>query len=354
MTLAPAEGSKNMRTVMPEYTTNATWDELADSVRSARRIVVTTHQRPDGDALGSVLALHRGLSTPEREVEIALMGPLESALAGVAGETPYGLVERDGPPAEADLVIVADTGAWTQLEPLAEWLRARQARVIGLDHHARGDDVAARRIVDPSAASATVLVARLLEMLGVPFGAGDNSVAEALFVGLATDTGWFRHPNADARAFALASRLLEHDVNKSRLHQMIEESHPVERLAIQARALSSLTFAVNGTVAIQALSLRDFAETGTTAQNLVGLVNGPMSAGAVRVAVLLAEAEPGLTKLSFRAKPGGGAFTDVNELAQEFGGGGHVFAAGARIAAPLDEARRRLLAVLDAGTPPAG
>jgi bifunctional oligoribonuclease and PAP phosphatase NrnA len=183
-----------------------------------------------------------------------------------------------------------------------------------------------------------------------------GSIAEAIFLGLATDTGWFRFQNADPAAFALASRLLDAGVDKNRLVEIIENSHRPERLAIEARALAKVRLIAGGSIALTTLSLADFAETGATVEETSGVVNMPMAVGSVRAAALLIESEapsaagPGLVKISFRSKPArdGARFVDVNELAARFGGGGHVHAAGARIRASLIEAERRIEAALDA------
>jgi len=181
--------------------------------------------------------------------------------------------------------------------------------------------------------------------------AGVDGVAEALFVGLATDSGWFRYGNAGAEAFKLASRLLERGVDKSRLYQILEETHGPQRLALEARALASLEYFRGGSVAMQSLRMEDFQAAGASVEDLTGLVNTPMTVGPVRVSVLLSQSTPGMTKISFRSKPappGGGQhdFDDVNELANKFGGGGHVHAAGARISLDLEQARQTLLDTL--------
>lgn len=338
------------------YESNATIARLAERVRAAKRILVTTHAKPDGDALGSVLAIVRACETLGIAADGWVIGPFEPNLLSLAAPTRLTMVDpkRPTPPTdEPDLIAIVDTGAWNQLEALAPWLRDRVERAIGIDHHARGDRVAAERVIDTAAGSATAIVARLIDALGVPFtAAGDangwGSVAEALFLGLATDTGWFRFQNAKPDEFALAARLLAAKVDKDRLIEITEHSHRPARLAIEARALGKARFVLDGTFAITSLSLGDFAETGAVVEETSGVVNMPMSVGSVRAAALLIESEPGLVKISFRSKPAvaGARFIDVNQLAAKFGGGGHVHAAGARIRGSLEEAERAILAVL--------
>ncbi|MBT8484053.1 MAG: hypothetical protein HKO59_09080 [Phycisphaerales bacterium] len=331
---------------MSDYSSNATVPEIAARIRSAERIALLTHRRPDGDGMGSVLALQRGLTALGKEAEIYLMGSIEEALLVVAGATQYRRVEHDPPGDDHDLVIVTDTGAYGQLEPLVDWLRAHQANVVGIDHHTQGEEVAAMRLVDPAAASATMMLVPLFDELGIELTGGPGGIAEPLFVGLATDTGWFRFSNAGAEAFAVAARLLGCGVDKTRLYQLIEETYRPPRLGLEARALASLEYARSGSVAIMTLRRADFEATGGSHDLLTGIVNRPMVVGTVRISILLVELEASKTKVSLRGKPprdGEPAEeTDVNRLAALIGGGGHVFAAGATLRIGIDAARRRV------------
>ncbi len=337
------------------YESNASVEQLAARIRAARSIVVTTHAKPDGDALGSVLAIVRAAHALHIAAEAWLVGPFEPNLLTLAEPTPIQCVDPKAPrfpSGEPDLIVIVDTGALSQLETLGPWLRERTARTIGLDHHARGDHVAAERIVDVRCGSATAVIAPLIDALGVAFTAGADakgrgSIAEALFLGLATDTGWFRHQNAKPPEFALASRLLAAGVDKDRLVEVIENSGRPERLRIEGAALASVRFidlGARGQVALMQLSAADFASIGASVEETAGIVNMPMAVAAVRASAFLIEAEPGLIKISFRSKPrdDAGRFIDVNELASRFGGGGHVHAAGARIKGSLDDAEKAI------------
>jgi phosphoesterase RecJ-like protein len=339
------------------YLTNTTVDDLARELRGASRVLVTTHQKPDGDALGSVLAVVRACQAIGVAAEGWVVDPCEGNLRSFEGATRVAHVHPRRPelPADAfDLAVVVDTGAWTQLEVIAPWLRARHDRVIGFDHHARGDQVAARRVVDVGCGSCTALLARLVDALGVPLAAGADergrgSIAEALYMGLATDTGWFRFPNARAAEFALAARLLEAGVDKDAMYQQIEQSSRAERVELQGCALSSLEMIASGRIALMRLRADDFAETGAMLEETAGIVNIPMEIAAVRASVLAVEdTQAGVIKLSFRSKPAddSGTFIDVNELASRFGGGGHVHAAGAKQQGTLDEVIARVRAAV--------
>ncbi|MCH8823035.1 MAG: bifunctional oligoribonuclease/PAP phosphatase NrnA [Planctomycetes bacterium] len=336
---------------MNQYTTNTSITQIASRINAAKRILLTTHSKPDGDALGSVLALSRALNNPNRQADIWLMGPLEPNLKQTAAETPLMFIEQKMPDDDYDLVIVSDTGAWSQLDPLEKWLRNHYQKIIVIDHHARGDDVGELKLIDSKAASTTQIIAELLDELDCPITGGDGSIAEALFIGLATDTGWFRFSSAQAEAFYLGAKLLEIGVDKTKLFQLLEETLRPQRLALEARALSSLEFLKDGSITLMMVGIKDFKETNCTGEDLANLVNAPMVVGSVRVSILLTQAQPKLTKISFRSKPLIKGSNDppainVNDLAQQFGGGGHINAAGARMECDIDEARKTVIAAL--------
>ncbi|MEM7228618.1 MAG: bifunctional oligoribonuclease/PAP phosphatase NrnA [Planctomycetota bacterium] len=332
-----------------KYESNTTIAEVINAIAHADRVLVTTHQKPDGDAIGSTLALKRGLEQQDIACDIFVMGMVPSELDAVTEGTPYHRVE-DGMPGDVyDLVLLVDTGAWAQVGPLADWLRSRHDIIIGIDHHAHGDDIAARRIVRAAAASTTQILFEVLSAFGCDITGERGGIAEALFLGLATDTGWFRHANGDADAFQTCARLLATGVDKPRLYQLIEETSRPERLALMARALTSLQYACDGTIAIMSITRDDFAETGGSSEDLTGMVNEPLRVGRIRASLLVSQVEQGETKISLRSKPAGddGQFIDVNAVAKHLNGGGHVHAAGARIAADHDEALHVVLQTLE-------
>lgn len=349
---------------LPEYVSTSTAAAIAARLRAARSVVLLTHAKPDGDAIGSLVGLHRALERVGVGATSVVMGPLEPALMATAESTPLRRLERDGPPPqEPEVVALLDTGSWSQLEPIATWLRSRVAKTVGVDHHRRGDDVAgAGRIVVPSCASTTQALLPVIEALGVSIDAGaapdavataasTEPIATPLYMGLATDTGWFKFSNADAAVFALASRLVAAGARKEWLYAALEQNARPARLALTARALASMRLIHGDRVAIMTLSPDDFATSGGGPEEIGGLVNEPMVLASVRVSVLVSQHEPGMTRVSFRSKPGvdgaGAATVDVNAIAARLGGGGHVQAAGAKLAMALSEAVKAVEAVLE-------
>ena len=332
-----------------EYQTSTTLEELASMLGRATKVLILTHQKPDGDALGSCLALQRGLRQKGVTSRILLAGPIDPNLLRMVGpDDRVERLERQGLPGGGeDLIAVLDTGAWAQLGELGPWLREQDAPIIGLDHHARGGSVAPHRVVDTTAASATQVVLELLDAMSVDIAR--NGIADVLFLGLATDTGWFRFSSAGPKVYRVAARLMDAGASKDEIYALTEQNATPARIAMQARALESLRFVANGMFGMMTLTLQDFAATGANMEELAGIVNQPLVIGSLRASVLATETESGVTKLSFRSKPAEGdhVVIDVNELAAGFGGGGHVHAAGARVDAPLAEVTARIEAAVD-------
>lgn len=351
-------------TTTAQWASNTTITDIAAWLRDQRAVVVLTHAKPDGDALGSTLALARalnrlsGTSGASSVAECWYAGPMPRWASSVTGETKVRVIEQGQPvPGALDpsAVVITDTGAWTQLDAYADWVRPRRERACVIDHHLNGDaDTADRRLIETSAAAVCQPIARLcVELLGLSSAAElPEDIAEPLYLGLATDTGWFRHSNVTPEVFALAGELLAAGINHGRLHETIEMRERAARLRLMARALATLEIHEDKDAATMCLTKRDFDECGAAPGESGGFVDIPRSVESVRVCAVLTEQdtpEGVLTKFSLRSKSepwNGKDPVDVAQVARTIGGGGHARAAGARILAPLDEAKRRLLEAL--------
>ena len=169
------------------------------------------------------------------------------------------------------------------------------------------------------------------------------AVANHLFMAMATDTGWFRHPNAKPRTFALAAELVTLGANPTVLYEQLYESAPLARLRLAGRALERLEVRAGGTLAFMEIYLGDYATTGAVPGDTEDLINYPRSVEGVEVGLLFIEQPDGGTKVSFRARS-----LDVSMLAEQFGGGGHKLASGARTNDPLAQTRDAVLKAVEA------
>jgi phosphoesterase RecJ-like protein len=358
---------------------------LSEILFSARRVLVTTHVRPDGDALGSAAGVVRGLTSKGIAAEVLLLSHLPRKYAFIFEDAkiPYRDVEdgwpRDFALDDYDCLLVVDTGTWSQLPGLQEQLANWSKPKLVIDHHLTQQDWANVKLVDTSAGACCEIIATLLERWGVAL---DAPTAQALFVGIVADTGWFMFSNTRPVTLRLGARLMEAGVDTDRIYQLLYQSERPERVALHARGLASLELLDEGRVAMIRIGKDDFAATGAHPNDTENLINFPLQIRTVQVSILLTDppAEgsragnthlPGKTgkevgdahpsgetrkevggahptgtqqiRASFRSK----GQVDVAKFAQQFGGGGHARAAGAKFDdLTLEQAHERILGAL--------
>jgi phosphoesterase RecJ-like protein len=342
------------------YTSTATAADIARRLKGARHVVVLTHAKPDGDALGSSLAMARLARRLGARSESWFVGPFPVWLETLAGDS---VVRKLGEqpavidPAwgEPDLVCVVDTGTWVQLDSLREWVKPRAEKALIVDHHLHGNpEMSATRYIDSSAASCTQLVARVTD---AALGLGESDpipleIAEPAFFGLATDTGWFRFSNTSPGAMRLAARLKESGVDAARLYELSEQQQSPARPRLLGSALSSLEWHAGGTIGVMSITQAAIAAAGAQGEDVGGFAEPVLCVRGVNVVVTLTETSgagaPGpITKASLRSKPGPGAI-DVAAVCSTLGGGGHARAAGAKLHMTLPQAKTAVLKALGA------
>jgi len=328
-------------TMTETYQSNATLSAIADRLRAAEALLITTHAKPDGDAMGSTVALGLALRSLGKRVEARVMPPVPASLTFLTDMLPIVVHESDAAEHidEPDLVVVVDTGAWSQLEPMQDWLAPRRDKTIIVDHHLHGDDVAAMRFIDADAAAACEIVTDLIDALGVAIS---PDIATALFTGVATDTGWFRFSNTTPHTHEVAARLKKAGVDHTRVYANTEQGERPEKLQLLRRALRSMQLIAGGRAAVMSLAPTDFAETGARPDETERFVDIPQMVRDVQIVALVVGQNDGKTRLSLRSKPGVNAI-DMNQLAQQFTGGGHARAAGAKCDQPVDQVTEQLI-----------
>jgi len=338
---------------MSEYQSNVTLQAAAARLLESEKVLLTTHAKPDADALGSVIALATALRHRGKQVDAVVMGPVVEGLAkmrGMEGVREY--VEGEAIPV-CDRVVVVDTGAWAQLKPMQRELEPTVDRMLVIDHHLSGDVPAADLWIDPSAAACCEMLGELLEAMPDRDDLADPIIGEALFAGLAADTGWFRFSNTRPQTHELAARLIRAGVDHAELYGRLEQSDRIEKISLLTRALSSLERLADDRVALMVLRASDFEETGALPEETEHIVDIPRMVGAVQAVVLITEppaihGQPGAIRLSFRSKPGAAA-VNVADIAKQFGGGGHARAAGAKVEGELDAVVAKVRAAFAGG-----
>lgn len=351
-------------TLMNEWTTTTDARAIADWIDQNETLALLTHAKPDGDALGSTLALARainlkkGTSGAVSAAECWYAGPIPSWGSTLIGNTKFRHAESgDMNPGVFDpqAVLITDTGSWTQLAPYRAFLESRLDRTTIVDHHLQGDgEIASRRLIETDAAAVVQPVADICVAL---LGLNDPSelpieIATPLYVGLATDTGWFKHSSVNREVMHLAGDLLAAGVDHAALFAMLYQRDRAARLKLMGTALKSLEIVREKDLAVMSLSEQDFKDAGAAPGDSGGFVDLPQSVASIRVVALLTEQhdEDGVfTKISLRSKPAvweGKDPVDVNAVCNKLGGGGHARASGARVRADLAETKKKLIEAL--------
>jgi bifunctional oligoribonuclease and PAP phosphatase NrnA len=314
---------------------------VAEALLSAGTVVVCGHVTPDGDSIGSVIALTLGLRCAGVDAVATLADehPVPPTYAFLDGCQFFRSAAELEPP---DLFVALDTPNWTRLgvaEPLAR--SARQ--VVVIDHHADDASFGQINLVDISAASSGSIVWRLLPRLGV---SPDAAMASACYVALMTDTGRFSYGNTTPRALRDAAEMIEAGANANRAYRHVYESRSPASLALVGRVLSRISLANGGRVAYSWMKDADLEETGARPEDTENIVDVVRQTANVDAVVFFRD-QPDCVKASLRAKV---STLDVGAVARAFGGGGHFAAAGACLDAPLDTAIATVLAELPGGT----
>jgi len=295
--------------------------------RRHQRFVLTTHIKPDGDALGSQLALRRLLQKMGRDVYLINSDPPPSNLTWMPGidqvEVFKGTLSQRERIDQADVICVLDTNALDRLGDLAPAVEASRARKLLIDHHTAPEDWFDLQYVRDTASSTGELVYELV--CAVDPNLIDHELATALYVAIMTDTGSFRFNTVTPTVHRIVADLLERGgLSTEAIHSAIFDTRTPESMRLLGLALRNLQLRYDGKVAYMVLSRRMFNETGASTEDTEGFINHLLSIRGVRVALLFTEIEKGV-KISFRSK---GDY-HVNEWARAFGGGGHRNAAGA-------------------------
>jgi phosphoesterase RecJ-like protein len=309
-------------------------------IAEARRALVASHENPDADTLGAALGIAAIIERNGGVAAIICADPVPPLYGFLPG---MDRVRPDPDPAfEPDLLVVCDCGSLDRLGALGERhvaLFARLPRVI-VDHHASNSAAGLTDWVDPAAAATCEMVTLLAVRLGLPLEMNEGGLATVLMAGLVMDTSTFAHPNVTPRTLAVAAALVEAGAPLAEISRRLYRSKPDAQLRLFGRVLGRLETAAGGRIVWSFLRDADLAETGTLSAASEGIIDLLSQAENADVSILFKEAGPDATRVSVRTRDGG---VDATQLTGAFGGGGHARAAGASLALPLADARKRVL-----------
>jgi phosphoesterase RecJ-like protein len=303
-------------------------DQAAEAISSAGSLALACHVAPDGDALGSMLALHRlalaaGKSSVASWPEPFVVGPHYTFLPGLEEAT-----KPADFPAVPDVMITFDCGSLDRLGELAEPARAAGCLIV-VDHHRTNDGYGAINVIDPDAAASAVIVRRLVDRLGWEL---DREAAICLFTGLVCDTGRFQYDNTTPEVFELAAELTHFGLPVAAINRQLFEEHRLAYLRLAAAALDRAELDVDRRFVATWVTADDLEANGVGLEETEGLIDLVRRTSEADVSCVLKETPEG-TKVSLRAV----SDVDVGAIATTFGGGGHRAAAGFNDERPVPE-----------------
>src|SRR5213596_3799279 len=314
--------------------TRFNFEEIGQILRDHQRFAVLGHVRPDGDALGSQLALALSLQQLGKEVRVWNEdGMLEKYSFLPRAEL---LTKPPSSPENVDVAIALDTAIQNRLGTALAAVRSAKIW-INIDHHLSNPGYGNIAYVDPSAPATAEIVFGLIKSQGLPF---NRDIAENLYAAISTDTGSFQYPKTSAHTLEIAAELIRAGLDVGRLNQQLYENYPRRRLELLRELLRTMRFEHGGRVASFSLSARTATELGVLPEDNEGLIDHLRAIRGVIVAVFFEELAEGKVRLSMRSKD---EAVDVCAICQKFGGGGHTLAAGARIRGSLAEVEEKVL-----------
>ncbi len=300
--------------------------EILSVLEKNDSFVLTTHVNPDGDGIGSEIALAEFLALRKKGVRII---NTSSTPAVYRFLDPDGRIEQFDEALHAPVIastrviVVLDTNHPARLRTMASPVEQSQAVKICIDHHLEPSPFANHYLIDDNATSTGEIVYRLLTAAGPPLS---PIIAQALYAAIMTDTGSFRYPRTDPEIHHIVARLIERGADPVLIYREIYERWSPGRIRLLGKVLESLAVACNGNLATVTITREALAATGTTEEDTENFTVYPMSVDGVSIGILFLELADGV-KISFRSK----GTIPASSLAREFGGNGHLNAAGARL-----------------------
>lgn len=316
------------------------WAAFTEIIKSNQTFLLTSHIRPDCDALGSELGMAGVLEALGKTVRIVNGMETPPNLAFI---DPTNRIEVIGEHVQVDelkdmdVMMILDTSAWAQLGPMGDVVKTTNARKIIVDHHISEDDLGAEPFKNVKAEATGRLVVEAAEVLGVPL---TSEIASPVFAAVATDTGWYRFPSVSGDTYRLAGKLIDAGASTTGIYGDLYERDTAGRVRLRGTILSRSQTELDGKLVHTYALKEDFATTGALASDTEDVINLTMAIAGTEVAVILVGQEKGGFKLSFRSR----CDIDCSKLAEHFNGGGHKAAAGAFIDEPFESAQEKVLA----------
>jgi phosphoesterase RecJ-like protein len=316
---------------------NLDYQKALEVINKSKNILITSHVKPDGDSCGCIVSITEAFKSNSKKITPLLLSSspewykfLFDTPPAVLGEN---IATEQLRQAVFDLIIIVDTSSYTQLPDFEDYLKAVDIPVLVIDHHLASDGVGDVELIDSSAAAAALVVYDFLKFAKLEI---TPKIAEALFVAIATDTGWFQFNNTDSRVHRVCAELIETWIHPAEIYHRLYQNFSPQRIKLMTKMFDNLELHFHGRYAVQHLLQSDFRETGADLNDTENLIDECRRIRTVEVAALFVEMPDGKIKCSLRSR---GA-VNVGQIAQKLGGGGHKMASGITMNIPLNAAQQ--------------
>ena len=304
-----------------------------EAIRQRQRFVITSHSRPDGDAIGSQVAMAFALRELGKDVQMVDADPAPPQFQVFPGVGDIHVSPAVDGPFDAAIVMECGDLSRTGVAGFEKYF------VINIDHHPGNTSYGAFNWFDPGAAACGEMVFDLIDALGVRL---TPEIATHIYIAILTDTGGFHFSHITPRTFEICRRCTEAGAKPEAIARAVYDSSTMGRLRLMGAVLHNLEFEGGGRAAVAALTLKLLQETGATHEDSEGLINIPLTVKEILAVAFFKEIAPDSFRISIRSKGN----VDVNRVANVFGGGGHKNAAGCSLNGPYPEVRQKLVAEL--------
>jgi len=307
---------------------------IADAIRSRRRFVLSSHARPDGDSIGSQLAMAYALKALGKDVTVINADAAPPPLMAFPGVSEIRIAPRADGDYEAAIIMECGDLARTGVQGLDRFF------VINIDHHPGNTGYGGINWFDPSAAACGEMIFDLVPALGVPLSV---EIATHIYLAILTDTGSFHYSSLTPRTFDICRATLEAGVDPVLVARNVYDSNNMGRLKLFGAVLSAMQIDQTGRIAIVYLDHEMAREAGGTYEDTEGLINLPLTVKEIQAVVFFKQDQGDQYRVSMRSK----SEIDIGAVAKQFGGGGHKNAAGCTVSGPIDELRKLFLEKLE-------
>lgn len=307
-----------------------TIDNIIEEIDKAKNIVILTHEMPDGDAIGSSLALYTGLKQLGKDVDVII--PEYSRTFEFLPNSKE--IKKEGRNETYDLAIALDCGDIRRLNGFVRYFEDANTK-ISIDHHGSNTMFADYNFVNPMAPACSQILIIILEALGIII---DKEIGTCLLTGIITDTGGFKYKGVTAETFEFVAELLNRGVNVSDIYKKVLQTISKTRFELMQIAINRLEFLEDGKLTFTYITKEDEKKVGAESNDHDGIVEIGRDVEGVEVSIFLRETDNGY-KISLRSNE----YVNVSDICLMFSGGGHVRAAGGNINLPFEQAKTKII-----------